>query len=306
MPEKRHKGESAAQHAAHSNPRVKDVNQEHNDITHGLSDNTKSFYTELSTLFPELRVTSGKRDTSPSGNFSHHHNGDALDIGPEHTDVYEYLNNTPEGLDLMNRHGLGILDETDPRNMKKTSATGAHFHIGKDSGLYANTKARYDQVDNIQPMYSFGAKNPTFDYSDLDNLDNADLQLTGQHVPVEEKVEISPDMVGADERLGAKFSVVVPNKQVANTFIKEVKTEQDKVEMKADKLNKSSARQNLLNQEMEEKAKIDKIFQTMGAVRQRDVESQTRVKPKTNQTFTPTPQIDIQQGLPTLPSLFKS
>lgn len=38
----------------------------------------------------------------------------------------------------MKKYKVGFLDESDPYTMRKTGATGPHFHIGKDSKLIGN------------------------------------------------------------------------------------------------------------------------------------------------------------------------
>lgn len=111
--------------------RVKDEHKDHDHKSYGLSEDLESFRQELEAKFPNLRITSGRRN--PTEKFSHHHRGDAIDIGKENADAYEYLMNEREGLALLNKYGLGIIDETDPEMMNKTGATGPHFHIGKDT-----------------------------------------------------------------------------------------------------------------------------------------------------------------------------
>lgn len=117
--------------------RVKDDHKNHNHVLGEISPEMKAFNAELEVLFPDIRYTSGKRKASDgigtSSKISHHNTGNAEDIAAEHKNVYEYLSGTKEGLQLLTKHGLGIIDETDPETMKKTGATGPHYHIGKDS-----------------------------------------------------------------------------------------------------------------------------------------------------------------------------
>jgi hypothetical protein len=128
--------------------RVKDKDHQHDHIVDGLSEDMKGFVGELEQIFPELRYTSGKRNPEQkigkNYKHSHHNTGDALDLGAEHKDVYEYLYNTKEGLGLLTKYGLGVIDETDPKMMAKTGATGAHFHIGKDTKFAAEAKKKYE------------------------------------------------------------------------------------------------------------------------------------------------------------------
>lgn len=116
----------------------------------GLKDNAFAVMNILKNKFPSLKVTSTVRNASQgvgkNSKTSRHNIGEAFDISGEHKDVYDYLN-TYEGVNLLNKYGLGVLDETDPETMKKTGATGAHYHIGADTKLVANTRAKLSGFD---------------------------------------------------------------------------------------------------------------------------------------------------------------
>lgn len=98
---------------------------------------------ELLNLFVQeginVRVTSGVRQgaKTKSGRTSYHSSGDAIDITPVKGETFESLKAKIKGSDkimkYMKAHGLGLIDETTPEMMRKTGATGAHFHIGKDN-----------------------------------------------------------------------------------------------------------------------------------------------------------------------------
>ena len=119
------------------------------------SDYTKLFNGVLTMIKPKsieevfrdngiyIRVTSAYRGGSKTkqGNTSYHSQKDkygnsrAYDIVPLDGDfnkLREQIINSPEVLRWLKRHGFGILDETSPEMMKKTGATGKHFHIGPD------------------------------------------------------------------------------------------------------------------------------------------------------------------------------
>lgn len=273
--------------------RLKDENHVHNEKVSGLSGNMKGFYDELSVVFPNIRVTSGKRNDKGS----HHHTGDAIDIGKEHYDVFDYLYNTKDGLTLMNKYEVGILDETNPKNMEKTHATGPHFHIGKDSGLFKTTKTRFEQAETIQPMQSFYSQNQNFDYSDINNLEKANFNLHKNFNP-----EIA---VGSEE-----FKLVLPNQTTANTFIGEIKKEQEKEDIKKENKEISKNRQILEQKQREEEEKVKVVFKAMENIRKRDIES-TRKKDSIEDKIvqnqnTPFQPIDIQKDLPVLPNLFRT
>lgn len=283
--------------------RVKDEHTEHIHEHEGLSDNMKGFYSELTTLFPGIRMTSGKRVSSPSGGDSHHHTGDAIDIGKEHTDVFEFLTNTKEGLGLMYKYDLGILDETDPRTMEQTGATGPHFHIGKDSGLYKVTKTRYEQFEGIQPTQSFYRQNPNFDYSEVTNFDNANFNLNGTYNPEASVVLEGPGPDGGT----SPFRLVLPNNQVAEVFTGELQKEEEKENIKSEKREESEYRKLFEQKQKEEQKKIQQVVTTMNKIRSRDEESLDRESLNSDYSIPPVGQapLTVQKGLPNLPSIFK-
>lgn len=147
------------------NPRIKDMTKESYTKYQSLSDNTKAFIDEYQSLTGRvLNITGGRRKASQgigkAANVSHHNTGDAFDISNVHTQDFDYLVNTKEGLSLLNKYGLGIIDETDPDEMERTGATGAHFHIGRDSkykAFVADRLKEYNQNGSIDRMYSYKA-----------------------------------------------------------------------------------------------------------------------------------------------------
>lgn len=99
---------------------------------------------ELKDLFNEagidVRITSGKRPAGAAGKAgsrSNHVYGNAVDITPAEGESFESLRkkltSNPKILNFFYSNGLGIIDETDPATMKKTGATGKHFHVGPDT-----------------------------------------------------------------------------------------------------------------------------------------------------------------------------
>lgn len=135
-----------------------------------LSPEVKSFAQKLADKFPDdLLVTDGKRSSKANygATHSHHHHGNAIDIRPN-SKVYNFLMNTEEGLEWLTEAGLGVYDETDPRNMKV--ATGAHFHIGKDSKFSSEAKSRLNllRTEGAVPKKTyFLESNPDFDYKEF-------------------------------------------------------------------------------------------------------------------------------------------
>lgn len=87
-----------------------------------------------------IRITSGLRPgaMTKSGHHSHHSYGNALDITPNFAQgetwdtMRQKLRNSKELIDYLRAQKIGILDETTPDVMRRTGATGAHWHIGPD------------------------------------------------------------------------------------------------------------------------------------------------------------------------------
>src|SRR5690606_1653664 len=112
-----------------------------------IHENIRMFEMELKKKFPDLVVTSGYRPNAKTaqGLVSRHAKGEAIDLryNPE---VRDYLWNDKEGIYLLNKYGLGFLDESDPETMKRTGASGKHLHIGFDSTLVPKTRQRFEEL----------------------------------------------------------------------------------------------------------------------------------------------------------------
>lgn len=277
--------------------RAKDEHSTHNHVTEGLSDDLTHFYDELSVKFPSIRVTSGRRESSPSGGFSHHHHGDAIDIGKEHTDVYDYLYNTPEGLGLMTKYKLGILDETNPGTLEKTGGTGPHFHIGKDSATATTAQTRFAMGDQIKPTASFYEKNPAYDYAQ---------PKVGQAI----NEDLGYDMTnrGAQSFQNTEIDIIIPNDQASMLFMAEVKKTEQKGQVKAQKEQASAARQQLARIQKEKKAQQAQFLNTLRVASEGDEALYTSRKQGREDNSVPTTDplagIDVQTTLPELPSIF--
>lgn len=128
-----------------------------------LKQNEHSYSDDEDVTLPELlkeegvrfQLTSGYREgaRTKQGHKSNHSipNG-AYDIKPAQGESFEDLRKqiyTNKRIrDWMNDHGWGILEETTPAVMKKTGATGKHWHFGPDSAAVQNWKSnlvRYGQ-----------------------------------------------------------------------------------------------------------------------------------------------------------------
>ena len=120
----------------------------------GLTTGMQTFYQEVLKKFPNMVVTSGWRDSKGS----RHKKGEALDFSsndPEARKVYNWLWNSKEGLELLEKYDLGILDESLPSNLKKTGGTGQHYHIGMDTTINKAKKRLQMFSDNNVPFLSY-------------------------------------------------------------------------------------------------------------------------------------------------------
>lgn len=132
----------------------------------------KGFLDVLSDAGISVRVTSGIRKNSKTSNGakSYHSEGKAIDIVPIEGQTYDDLRNqiqsSPEVINYMKIHRIGILDETDADTMKKTGATGPHWHVGPDnSAIKGLNKMLYTK----SPVFTSNAK-----MEDLMNVDEKD------------------------------------------------------------------------------------------------------------------------------------
>lgn len=158
-----------------------------------LEPQVRELHYHLADKFPDDYVmTSGAREkkTNPGVAGSRHLSGMALDIRPNEK-VYNYLMNTQEGIQQLDKAGLGVFDETDPRNMRV--ATGTHFHIGAD--FYDVTKSRKEQFqkygEGTPKNYYFQQQYPDFDYSDFVSERNS--KKSGKHMDLNSFKNFSKD-----------------------------------------------------------------------------------------------------------------
>lgn len=102
-----------------------------------LTDEHKQILAELSKLGISGTVSSGIRKGAKTaqGKTSFHAIGQAFDFVPSAkytSEQFKELLLTSGAYDYVKSLGYNILDETTPEMMKKTGATGPHFHFGKD------------------------------------------------------------------------------------------------------------------------------------------------------------------------------
>lgn len=108
--------------------------------------NMKALLDEAAKYGISFRVTSGVRPGAKTkqGKTSHHAHGNAIDITPvkgeTYADLTNKIRNAPGFVKWMQDHGYGIYDETTPKVMARTGASGAHWHIGPDKVAIAGLK----------------------------------------------------------------------------------------------------------------------------------------------------------------------
>lgn len=94
--------------------------------------NMKALLDEAAKYGISFRVTSGVRPGAKTkqGKTSHHAHGNAIDITPvkgeTYADLTNKIRNAPGFVKWMQDHGYGIYDETTPKVMARTGASGAH------------------------------------------------------------------------------------------------------------------------------------------------------------------------------------
>lgn len=150
-----------------------------------------------------IRVTSGYRKpgaVGTAGNRSWHPRHGAVDIVPmgktTFEDIEEVLHTNPTIVKYMLDNGFGLLDESgrsqaSKDTMKRTGATGAHFHIGRDSKPAALYKQRVVQ------------------YSPMATTDNRKVYFSNPHLPIPED-QPQPKQV---------VSIQTPAKPLLNTTL---------------------------------------------------------------------------------------
>lgn len=136
---------------------VEDIVQDYNEFKKGGPVETP-IYEDLPKMLRkaglDIKVTSGYRPAGTigtAGQRSWHHRHGAVDIVPQGNTTFEdienVLHNNPAIRQYMLSHNFGLIDESgrtpeSKLTMKKTGATGAHFHIGKDSKYAALYRQR--------------------------------------------------------------------------------------------------------------------------------------------------------------------
>ena len=136
---------------------VEDIVQDYNEFRKGGPMETP-IYEDLPKMLRKaglnIKVTSGYRPAGTvgtAGQRSWHHRHGAVDIVPQGNTTFEdienVLHNNPAIRQYMLSHNFGLIDESgrtpeSKLTMKKTGATGAHFHIGKDSKYAALYRQR--------------------------------------------------------------------------------------------------------------------------------------------------------------------
>ena len=147
---------------------TEDIIQNYNEFKYGGPKETP-IYEDLPRMLRKaglnIRVTSGYRPAGAAGkagNRSWHTRHGAVDIVPQGNttfeDIEDVLLNNPAIRQYMLSHNFGLIDESgrtaeSRKTMRKTGATGAHFHIGRDS-KYADMYRQ--RVGVAQPEESNG------------------------------------------------------------------------------------------------------------------------------------------------------
>jgi hypothetical protein len=171
-----------------------------------MHENIRGFEMELKKKFPDLVVTSGFRPRAftKQGNVSRHAKGEAIDIEPRQ-DVYDFLWNTEEGISLMYKYGVGMLDERSKEMLEKTGGSGAHLHLGLDSTLVPKMQQRYAELKNMNSKETFLSDSqqlPNFAYNQTASVMLPDYATLPE--PIEEKKQEEGQKSSAESKLEEK------------------------------------------------------------------------------------------------------
>lgn len=191
--------------------REKKYQKENDAYVANLDSKMQEFYGVISDKFTDIRLTSGKREKADGDSHSHHHTGNAIDFGRENYQVYNYLLNDKEGLELMVNYGYGIIDETDPKELAKTKAKRPHFHLGIDPYYRDKAIKRLTNFDKVEPVQSFYESNPLFDYKAIENAKGDKSPDPIPPVP-----NTADSSVSVPIALSCGFTIVIPFVSLAN------------------------------------------------------------------------------------------
>lgn len=268
--------------------REKKYQKENDAYVANLDSKMQEFYGVISDKFTDIRLTSGKRDKAGSARHSHHHTGNAIDFGRENYQVYNYLLNDKEGLELMVNYGYGIIDETDPEMLKKTGGTGPHFHIGPDSNFKKTPIDRLANFDKAEPVQSFYETNPLFDYKTI------------EYAKGDKSPDQSENILNHQEEYFHKFADYYRDPEMARNFVMDLYEGQKKDEIKGEKEEKNPARKDL-REGTEKIGRINKAKEELARFTQPQQQQREQRRPVEDD---PMHEIQIQRKMPELQSLF--
>lgn len=207
------------------------VNQPQHHGWEELAPEMKNFWSDFSTLAYEKtgrypRFTSGKRTPKQKVGHAHetsmHNQGRAIDIAADY-EMFNILYNTPDGLGLLNRYNLGVLDETSEAAMAKTGATGPHYHIGVDPALVSRASKRYNTYKETGNLQMIGLDR------DITDTEFKIYAPATQQLEEDIAVEIEKEKKKEEkEEKSESRKKVSPNKE--KSFFADIKLEQQKQE----------------------------------------------------------------------------
>jgi hypothetical protein len=207
------------------------VNQPQHHGWEELAPEMKNFWLDFSTLAYEKtgrypRFTSGKRTPKQKVGHAHetsmHNQGKAIDIAADY-EMFNILYNTPDGLGLLNRYNLGVLDETSKAVMAKTGATGPHYHIGVDPALVSRASQRYNTYKETGNLQMIGLDR------DITDTEFKIYAPATQQLEEDIAVEIEKEKKKEEkEEKSESRKKVSPNKE--KSFFADIKLEQQKQE----------------------------------------------------------------------------
>lgn len=157
-----------------------------------------------------VRVTSGVRKPGQAGRAgtrSHHTRGNAIDIVPGKGETWDSMRKKiKENEDLKNwlrSRKIGIIDETVEATMKKTGATGPHWHVGPDKWALRDFEAIFAKYGVKLPKFQMGGAFKNFNFDNIYNNSADQIKALQRELGVKDDGLIGRQTISAlQQRVG--------------------------------------------------------------------------------------------------------
>lgn len=159
-----------------------------------------------------VHVTSGERlpgQAGKAGKRSHHITGNAVDIVPGKGETWESMRKKiKENEPLKNwlrSKKIGIIDETVADTMKKTGATGPHWHIGPDKWALKDFETIFAKFGVKLPKFQIGGAFSDFDFNNIYGNSSDKIKALQRELGIKDDGIIGKQTISAiQKKVGAK------------------------------------------------------------------------------------------------------